>query len=57
MTTEEAYIKHICSNCTNTEECEIRTRYDNTIFCKGYKNKTPKKKKNANTLAKLVKRD
>ncbi len=37
MTTEEAYIKHICSNCTNTEECEIRTRYDNTMYCKGYK--------------------
>lgn len=39
MTTEEAYIKYICSNCINEndEECEIRRRYDNTTFCKGYK--------------------
>lgn len=39
MTTEEAYIKYICSNCINPndEECEIRHRYDNTTFCKGYK--------------------
>lgn len=39
MTTEQSYIKHICSNCINPndEECEIRHRYDNTTFCKGYK--------------------
>ena len=35
MTTEEAYIEHICSNCINPndEECEIKRRYDNTTFC------------------------
>lgn len=38
MTTEQSYIKYICSNCINEndEECEIRHRYDNTTFCKGY---------------------
>lgn len=38
MTTEQSYIKYICSNCMNPndEECEIRRRYDNTTFCKGY---------------------
>lgn len=38
MTTEQAYTKYICSNCKNTniEECEIRTRIDNTTYCKGY---------------------
>ena len=38
MTTEQSYIKYICSNCVNPndEECEIRHRYDNKTFCKGY---------------------
>ncbi len=43
ITTEEAYTKYICSNCINTDEskCEIRIRYDNTMYCKGYiKDKT-----------------
>lgn len=38
MTTEQAYTKYICSNCKNTDikECEIRTKIDNTTYCKGY---------------------
>lgn len=38
MTTEQAYIKYICSNCKNTDikECEIRRKIDNTTYCKGY---------------------
>ena len=46
MTIEQIYTKYICSNCINPndEECEIKRRYNNTVFCKGYKNKTPKKR-------------
>lgn len=39
MTIEEVYAKYICSNCSNEdiEQCEIRTRLDNTTYCDGYK--------------------
>ena len=37
-TTEQSYIEHICSHCKNKDKdlCEIRTRYDNTMYCCGY---------------------
>ena len=39
MTIEQIYTKYICSNCNNEdiEQCEIRTRLDNTTYCRGYK--------------------
>ena len=48
-TQEQSYIEYICSNCRNkhTDLCEIRTRYDNTMYCSSYdaiirrKKKTP----------------
>lgn len=38
MTTEQAYIRYICSICKNkeTELCCIRRKIDNTTYCKGY---------------------
>ena len=38
MTTEQTYTKYIRSNCKNTniKECEIRTKIDNTTYCRGY---------------------
>ena len=38
MTTEQTYIKYICSICKNkeTELCCIRRRYDNTMCCENY---------------------
>ena len=46
MTTEEVFIKYICSNCKNTDDtqCEIRTKIDNTTYCYGYINKSSKKR-------------
>lgn len=37
-TTEETYIEYICSNCKNRKLnlCEIRTKIDNTTYCKNY---------------------
>ena len=38
-TTEEAYTEYICPHCDNKdiELCEIRIRYDGTMYCNGYK--------------------
>lgn len=34
----DTYKKHICSNCKNkhTDLCEIKRRYDNTLYCNSY---------------------
>jgi len=47
MTIENIYIKYICSICNNkeTDLCEIRRRYDNTLFCVNYSTDIVKKKK------------
>ena len=49
MTSEESYKKYICVNCKNktTDLCEIRRRYDNTVYCNSYDSSTEKKKKMA----------
>ena len=38
MTTEQVYIKYICSICKNKQSdiCCIRRRYDNTMCCNSY---------------------
>ncbi len=37
-TVEQSYIEYLCSNCKNKqiEQCQIKTRYDNVTYCKGY---------------------
>ena len=44
MTIEEVYEKYICSN-ENIEQCEIRTRLDNTTYCDGYRKRNPRVKR------------
>lgn len=46
-TTEEAYTEYICPYCGNddVEQCEIRTRIDNTTYCDGYKREKKAKPK------------
>ncbi len=54
--TVEAYKKYICPNCKNKDKylCDIRYRYDNTLYCTGYDTNIEKRKKIASKLAKVV---
>lgn len=46
--TVEAYKKYICPNCKNKDKylCNIRYRYDNTLYCTGYDSNIEKRKTN-----------
>lgn len=46
-TIEEIYVESICTNCKNksTELCEIKRRYDNTVYCENYDRGKEKRKK------------